>query len=214
MWCIGGVANGSGERGTDYRLYTIPSLLHVPPLLLRLLHRPPRYVGGMACCHNGGFLLDAEQEVPAFVDEVFFRFRFYYEDYAPIASTVVTTGATTTGATTTGATTTVVTTGATTTGATTGGKHQDINHVEWASNGCDSGCGGGHCPNECGHIEFDVVKGVGSKDGGTDVQVFQTTFKAGHMLAASCKMTDGQCMDGRMVGDDGFKMIMVREREW
>ena len=188
----------------------------------------------MACCHNGGFLLDAEQEVPAFVDEVFFRFRFYYEDYAPIASTVVTTGATTTGATTTGATATVVTTGATTTGATTtgatttgatttvvtttgattGGKHQDINHVEWASNGCDSGCGGGHCPNECGHIEFDVVKGVGSKDGGTDVQVFQTTFKAGHMLAASCKMTDGQCMDGRMVGDDGFKMIMVREREW
>ena len=39
--------------------------------------------------------------------------------------------------------------------------------------------------------------------------MFQTTFKAGHMLAASCKMTDGQCMDGRMVGDDGFKMIMA-----
>merc|ERR1712232_1483345 len=128
------------------------------------------YVGGLNCCPNGGFLLDKNQEIPAFVDPVFFRFRFYYEDYNQTA-------------------------------------HQDINHVEWASNGCDSGCGG-KCPNNCGHIEFDVVKGVGSELG-PDIQVFQSTFPAGHMLAAECSMKDAQCMDGRIVGDAGFKLIMA-----
>lgn len=51
------------------------------------------YDGGLQCC--GGtdvvdgkhtttrFLLDADQEIPALVDEVWFRWRFYYEDYAP-----------------------------------------------------------------------------------------------------------------------------------
>jgi hypothetical protein len=29
------------------------------------------------------FLLGADQEIPALVDEVFFRWRFYYEDYTP-----------------------------------------------------------------------------------------------------------------------------------
>ena len=33
-----------------------------------------------ACCRHGTFLLDADQQVPAYVDEVFFRFRFYYQD--------------------------------------------------------------------------------------------------------------------------------------
>ena len=76
-------------------------------------------MGGLNCCPDGGFLLDADQTPPPFVDEVFFRFRFYFEDHDPA-------------------------------------KHQDINHVEWAGNGCDSGCG--KCPNRCKHIEWDVVQ--------------------------------------------------------
>jgi len=38
------------------------------------------YVGGLACCRHGTFLLDAEQAVPEYVDRTFFRFRFYYEE--------------------------------------------------------------------------------------------------------------------------------------
>jgi hypothetical protein len=41
------------------------------------------YVGGLACCRHGTFLLDADQEIPEYVDSVFFRFRFYYEDLQP-----------------------------------------------------------------------------------------------------------------------------------
>jgi len=45
-----------------------------------------RYDGGMACC--GGldpnstkrFLLEAEQPIPPLIDEVYFRWRFYYEE--------------------------------------------------------------------------------------------------------------------------------------
>lgn len=129
------------------------------------------YVGGLSCCPNGGFLLDRNQTVPDFVDETFFRFRFYYEDYDTT-------------------------------------KHQDINHVEWAGNGCDSGCGG-QCPNNCAHIEWDVVKGQGSVEG-PDVAIFQSTFKAGDMLAKSCSMTSAQCMDGRTVDPaKGFKLMMA-----
>ena len=128
------------------------------------------YVGGLSCCHDGDFLLDADQIPPDFVDEVFFRFRFYFEDYMAA-------------------------------------KHQHLEHVEWASNGCDSGCGG-DCPNRCGHIEFDVVKGVGSKLG-ADIQVFQSTFMAGDMLATSCSETSAQCMDGSKVDGNGFKLMMA-----
>merc|ERR1712070_383778 len=129
------------------------------------------YIGGLACCHDGGYLLDQDQTVPEFVDEVFFRFRFYYEDYDE-------------------------------------SKFQEINHVEWAGNGCDSGCGG-KCPNGCHHIEFDVVQGVGA-DEGPQVQRFQSTFAAGQMLAAECTPTDGQCMDKRTVDPEkGFKLIMA-----
>merc|ERR1719502_1885745 len=100
---------------------------------------PSTYVGGLACCPDKGFLLDKAQTVPPFVDEVFFRFRFYFEEFQP-------------------------------------GKHAPINHVEWAGNGCDSGCGG-KCPNGCRHIEWDVVQGVGSKEA-PDVAAFQSTFAA------------------------------------
>jgi len=41
------------------------------------------YVGGMACCRDGNFLLDADQEVPGYVDEVYFKWRFYFEDWDP-----------------------------------------------------------------------------------------------------------------------------------
>lgn len=41
------------------------------------------YAGGMACCTHGTVLLDADQEVPPGVDEVFFKWRFYFEDYDP-----------------------------------------------------------------------------------------------------------------------------------
>ena len=129
------------------------------------------YVGGLSCCADGAFLLDADQEPPAFEDRVFFRFRFYYDDWDD-------------------------------------DKYADIEHVEWAANGCDSGCSGGGCANACGHIEFDVVQGVGSPEG-DDVQIFQSTFPAGEMLASSCKPTDCQCMGADTVGESGFALVMA-----
>jgi len=41
------------------------------------------YVGGLSCCGNGVFLLDADQDVPPFVDAQYFKFRFYYTKYDP-----------------------------------------------------------------------------------------------------------------------------------
>jgi len=129
------------------------------------------YVGGLACCGDKNYLLDADQEPPEFVDEVFFRFRFYYEDHQAE-------------------------------------QHEDISHVEWAGNGCDSGCGG-KCPNNCGHIEWDVVKGTGSHEG-PDVAIFQSTFAAWDMLASSCSPTSMQCFDERKVDvEKGFKLVMA-----
>ena len=45
------------------------------------------YGGGMACCRDGTFLLDADQEVPPHVDEVFYRWRFYFQDWEPARHT-------------------------------------------------------------------------------------------------------------------------------
>jgi len=39
------------------------------------------YVGGMECCKDGMALLDAEQDIPPHVDEVYFRWRFYHERF-------------------------------------------------------------------------------------------------------------------------------------
>jgi len=47
------------------------------------------YVGGLACCLNHMYLLDADQTPPDFIDEVFFKFRFYFEDYDPTAHQVI-----------------------------------------------------------------------------------------------------------------------------
>jgi hypothetical protein len=41
------------------------------------------YVAGLACCVHKSFLLDADQTPPPFIDEVYFKFRFYYQDYNP-----------------------------------------------------------------------------------------------------------------------------------
>lgn len=47
------------------------------------------YVGGMACCRDGNFLLDADQEIPDYVDEVRYKWRFYFEDWDPKRHTQV-----------------------------------------------------------------------------------------------------------------------------
>lgn len=41
------------------------------------------YVGGLACCRNGNFLLDEDQEIPDYVDTVYYKWRFYFEDWDP-----------------------------------------------------------------------------------------------------------------------------------
>ena len=46
-------------------------------------YRVGRYIGGISCCTNGTVLLDADQEQPPHVDEVYFQWRFYFEDYEP-----------------------------------------------------------------------------------------------------------------------------------
>jgi hypothetical protein len=127
------------------------------------------YVGGLACCFDKQFLLDEDQTPPPFVDEIYFKFRFYFEDYNPALQ-------------------------------------QEIYHVEWSNNGCDSG--GWPNPMACEHIEYDVVKGAGSI-AGPDIQMFTSTFPAGGMLETTCGPTAGQCMDGSKVGPEGFKLMMA-----
>lgn len=39
------------------------------------------YSGGLSCCGHEVIILDADQEQPIFEQEVFFKFRFYYQDY-------------------------------------------------------------------------------------------------------------------------------------
>jgi len=41
------------------------------------------YMGGIECCQDGMFLLDADQEIPPEEDEVYFKWRFYFQDYHP-----------------------------------------------------------------------------------------------------------------------------------
>lgn len=41
------------------------------------------YAGGQACCADGTFLLDKDQDIPTFVDEVYFKWRFYFTEYDP-----------------------------------------------------------------------------------------------------------------------------------
>lgn len=43
------------------------------------------YSGGMACCRGGVFLLDADQEIPPLEDEIYYKWRFYFQEWNPIA---------------------------------------------------------------------------------------------------------------------------------
>jgi len=40
--------------------------------------------GGLQCCFDGDFLLDAEQTIPPPVDTFYMKFRFYYETFDPV----------------------------------------------------------------------------------------------------------------------------------
>lgn len=45
------------------------------------------YQGGLPCCVHGTMLLDSEQDIPPAQDTVYFKWRFYYEDYVPAVQT-------------------------------------------------------------------------------------------------------------------------------
>eukprot|EP00931_Biecheleriopsis_adriatica_P117231 TRINITY_DN9276_c0_g1_i1.p1 TRINITY_DN9276_c0_g1~~TRINITY_DN9276_c0_g1_i1.p1 ORF type:complete len:531 (-),score=73.17 TRINITY_DN9276_c0_g1_i1:23-1615(-) len=47
------------------------------------------YMGGIECCQNGTLLLDADQDVPPEEDEVFFKWRFYFQDYNPAQKSTI-----------------------------------------------------------------------------------------------------------------------------
>jgi hypothetical protein len=42
-----------------------------------------QYAGGMSCCRGNQILLDADQDVPPLVSEIWYRWRFYYADHTP-----------------------------------------------------------------------------------------------------------------------------------
>eukprot|EP01047_Picozoa_sp_COSAG01_P001690 COSAG01_NODE_40_length_32708_cov_25.641234_5_plen_866_part_00 len=59
-----------------------------PPLTSLIEQKNPScdvrtYVGGMQCCRHQTILLDADQEPPPYVDEVFFKWRFYVREFRP-----------------------------------------------------------------------------------------------------------------------------------
>ena len=39
--------------------------------------------GGLSCCYHLQSLLDADQQIPSAYDEIYMKFRFFYEDYIP-----------------------------------------------------------------------------------------------------------------------------------
>jgi hypothetical protein len=191
------------------------------------------YVGGLACCRHGTFLLDADQEIPDHVDNVFFRFRFYYEDLVvnDTATASPTTHRNDSSSSSGGGSSNdnnnnnnnnnnkaVVVKSKTTTTAT---PTRAIYHVEWAGNGCDSGISG-PSPHGCTHIEFDVTPNANATAKASpspspsqqqqqqQQQSFQSTFAAGSMLATNCAMTSPQCMDRNKLGASGkIELVMA-----
>ncbi len=79
--CRGG--KGGSINGVPYK----PACYDYPKSDLLRQHNPTcdvsTYVGGLACCRGDVFLLDADQEIPEYVDEVFYKWRFYYSDFKP-----------------------------------------------------------------------------------------------------------------------------------
>lgn len=75
--CRGGAGKINGVPFNP-RCYPYPKSSMLPQ------HNPTcdvsTYVGGLACCKNT-FLLDADQQVPAPVDTVYFKWRFYFLDF-------------------------------------------------------------------------------------------------------------------------------------
>jgi len=41
------------------------------------------YQGGLSCCHHKNILLDADQPVDTRTDEIYLKFRFYFQEYKP-----------------------------------------------------------------------------------------------------------------------------------
>jgi len=79
-------ARGTWPGGFDGRPYHADC--KAPPLSDLLSQHNPTcevetYMGGIECCQDGTFLLDADQEIPPAEDEVFFKWRFYFEDHEP-----------------------------------------------------------------------------------------------------------------------------------
>ena len=80
-WTIGGIPYASGAKQC------------VPPPRSELIPSnnptcfPELYVGGLACCRNEDLLLDKDQVIPSRVDEVFYKWRFYYEDFDALKHT-------------------------------------------------------------------------------------------------------------------------------
>lgn len=78
------LCRGSGDAGTINGIQFSQNCLPYPGSTVLRDHNPScsleTYNGGTMCCSHGTFLLDADQEVPAPVDTVYMKFRFYYED--------------------------------------------------------------------------------------------------------------------------------------
>jgi hypothetical protein len=67
--------------------HTIPPCADWPLSDLKKNNNPScdvsTYAGGLQCCGDGVFLLDADQAVPEHVDTVYYKWRFYFEDWDP-----------------------------------------------------------------------------------------------------------------------------------
>ena len=68
-----------------------PQCMDEPLSDLMAQHNPTcslnSYRGGLYCCKDSFILLDEDQEVPEAVDEVYYRWRFYFVDYDPTIHT-------------------------------------------------------------------------------------------------------------------------------
>lgn len=71
----------------DRSKLSIPPCADWPLSDLKKNHNPScnarTYTGGIRCCGNGVFLLDADQEIPEHVDTVYWKWRFYFEEWNP-----------------------------------------------------------------------------------------------------------------------------------
>lgn len=87
--CICRGMNGWIDHGSGKQPFQ-PNCMGEPKSDLLATHNPTcdinQYDGGLRCCENGFSLLDADQSIPPLVDNVFFKSRWYYEEYQPATS--------------------------------------------------------------------------------------------------------------------------------